>query len=345
MSIHTYTEDDWSVQTTSWGEGQPQLSEFDRRLTSSWEASMLQGHFKYILQKGQLQTKIIPGKKRYVAQLNVPRSQERRKPDEINSLQQPFQANKFNFTKIKPEEILFELVKVPSTSSNEQNVVNGSHDDKAARDCVEKTLNTYILCFQVLTVKSVELSLETILLSKHRGFHVGFNSLCAFASVNHLHLHAYYLEHELFVESCPVRHLCGDLYELEVMPTKGFAFQLHGTTVPKLARTIHQITSYFHKCEIAHNLHIMRGTVFGDDISRTVRLFLWPRKKVIGVKDLDAFNVAVVELAGHLPIKVAELFDGLTEESINETIRSAALEDGEYEALKATVMELCRTCH
>lgn len=39
-----------------------------------------------------------------------------------------------------------------------------------------------------------------------RGFKVGFNSLCAFASVNHLHLHAYYLEHDLFVDNC-VRQL------------------------------------------------------------------------------------------------------------------------------------------
>lgn len=41
-----------------------------------------------------------------------------------------------------------------------------------------------------------------ILVSGFRGFKVGFNSLCAFASVNHLHLHAYYLEHDLFVDTC-----------------------------------------------------------------------------------------------------------------------------------------------
>ena len=35
-----------------------------------------------------------------------------------------------------------------------------------------------------------------------RGYRLGFNSLCAFASVNHLHYHAYYLEHELVVEHC-----------------------------------------------------------------------------------------------------------------------------------------------
>ena len=33
-----------------------------------------------------------------------------------------------------------------------------------------------------------------------RGFRIGFNSLCALASVNHQHLHAYYIDQELYSE-------------------------------------------------------------------------------------------------------------------------------------------------
>jgi len=33
------------------------------------------------------------------------------------------------------------------------------------------------------------------------GWRVGFNSLCALASVNHLHLHAWYLNERLFTEA------------------------------------------------------------------------------------------------------------------------------------------------
>ncbi|KAL5008736.1 hypothetical protein ScPMuIL_014317 [Solemya velum] len=301
MSVHKFSEDDWNLQTISDTDGQTnrqaELSKFDRKLTSGWEKAMSQGHFKFQLEKGKLQTKIIPGKKKYVVQKDL------------------------IIINVSPMEYGHVLI-VPDVYSLEP---------------------------QVLTVKSLELALETILLSNHRsvrGFHVGFNSLCAFASVNHLHLHAYYLEHELFVETCPVQHLCGDLYELDEMPVKGFAFQLHGSTVQKLARTLHKVTSCLHDQEIAHNLHLSQGTVFGTDKTETIRIFLWPeRKLLVRENDLAAFNAAFVELAGHLPIKVAELFDGLTEESINETIRSAALEDGEYGALKATVMELCRTCH
>lgn len=34
-----------------------------------------------------------------------------------------------------------------------------------------------------------------------RGFHVGFNSLCAFASVNHLHFHVWYMEYPSCLET------------------------------------------------------------------------------------------------------------------------------------------------
>ena len=40
-----------------------------------------------------------------------------------------------------------------------------------------------------------------------RGFRIGFNSLCAFASVNHLHLHAFYLNQEI-----PLDRVVSDLW-------------------------------------------------------------------------------------------------------------------------------------
>lgn len=59
----------------------------------------------------------------------------------------------------------------------------------------------YYLYIQILEI-FIHTMTVLILVSGFRGFKVGFNSLCAFASVNHLHLHAYYLEHDLFVDTC-----------------------------------------------------------------------------------------------------------------------------------------------
>jgi len=42
-------------------------------------------------------------------QLNIQRAVERRTPQDIQSLHTPFDHTKFNFTRVKPDEILFEL--------------------------------------------------------------------------------------------------------------------------------------------------------------------------------------------------------------------------------------------
>lgn len=49
-------------------------------------------------------------------QLNVKRATERRKPQEITIVKQKFDSKQFNFTKIKPEEVLFELEKKDTDS-------------------------------------------------------------------------------------------------------------------------------------------------------------------------------------------------------------------------------------
>jgi hypothetical protein len=51
-----------------------------------------------------------------------------------------------------------------------------------------------------MTESSIETALELSLLSSSYGFFVGFNSLCALASVNHLHFHAYYLDYILPIQ-------------------------------------------------------------------------------------------------------------------------------------------------
>ncbi|XP_021367959.1 GDP-D-glucose phosphorylase 1-like [Mizuhopecten yessoensis] len=356
-----YSDEDLTTGTKHWDDKEYDLSEFDKLLRGKWDKCMKDGFFRYHLDK--VETKIIPGEKKYVAQLNVKRATERRKPQEIITVNQPFDENLFNFSRIKSNEVLFLLDKKtkspPDTPKVEEAMCNGTKDEEPQNLVIINVSpleyghvllvpDVYSFRPQMLTEYSIQLAIETLLLSRHQGFRIGFNSLCAFASVNHQHLHAYYLEQELFVESCPVKHLKGILYELEVMPTKGFVFQLHGSTVEDVSRVVYLVADYMQRSEIAHNLFMTRGTVFGEDRTsrnRTIRLFLWPRKKFIGVKEEACFNVAVVELAGHLPIKIAEMYEGLTEETVNDTIRSAQLDEAEYQTVKDNVLQLYKpTC-
>lgn len=43
------------------------------------------------------------------SQLNLDRAQNRRTPEDIGSMKKPFDPNRFNFTKIKNEEIFFDV--------------------------------------------------------------------------------------------------------------------------------------------------------------------------------------------------------------------------------------------
>ncbi|XP_052766032.1 GDP-D-glucose phosphorylase 1-like isoform X2 [Mya arenaria] len=355
MELFHYGEKDFQESTKPWNAGENrELSAFDKCLCAGWDRAVEAGHFRYKLNIDQ--TKVI-GKLGYVAQLNEKRAQERRKPDNICSVNQPFNPATFNFGKIPASEVLFQLGDGCVNDLNDKNQCGDGTNKEVMKVRNLVVINVSPLEYghvllvpdvdacnpQILTQSSVQLALEMLLLSKHSGFRVGFNSLCAYASVNHLHLHAYYLNHELFIEHTPVNNLKGPLYELTSMPGHGYALQLHGTDHVTLSRWVFQITDYFQKKEVAHNMFMTRGSVFGDpqgSTNRTVRVFIWPRKKFIGLKDEAAFNVALVELAGHLPIKVESLFNELTEESIESTIRDHLLQSTEYETIKHDLVSM-----
>jgi GDP-D-glucose phosphorylase len=84
---------------------------------------------------------------------------------------------------------------------------------------------------QVLTVDSIRLAIRTVLLSGVKNFKAAFNSLCAFASVNHMHWHLYYLQkHELKLETIAAKRVspASDCYEVSERdyPAPCYAFQI-----------------------------------------------------------------------------------------------------------------------
>ncbi|KAK7504796.1 hypothetical protein BaRGS_00003824 [Batillaria attramentaria] len=390
-----YSSDDFSFSTNTWAPGSPfELSKFDLELRKRWDKAMKGGAFRYDID--HITTRIIPGPKHYVAQLNLLRAKERRKPQDIRSITQPFNPKQFNFTWVGPHEIIFYMRHKETASSPKKSVLNniiemendtgdGSCNGSSPAACdqtQQKALDgesngetgnqrletaseerhalvinvspmeyghTLLVpqidqCLpQVLTETSIRVALEMTLLSKHRGLRMGFNSLCAFASVNHLHLHAYYLEHELVVEYCPVEHLTGSVYEITTIPVPGFGFQLHGSTVQEVSRQVHKVSSYFQEADIAHNLFICRGTVFDEkrgSENTTVRVFIWPRRKFVGTKSAEEFNVASIELGGHLPIREEDGYHSLTEESVDAIIADSQLPPEHYQQIKKHITDM-----
>ncbi|XP_078592944.1 GDP-D-glucose phosphorylase 1-like isoform X2 [Branchiostoma floridae x Branchiostoma japonicum] len=356
---YTYTPEDLVLQSSPWKKFS--RSKFDEELCRRWDEAMEAGIFRYKLDA--LQTKILPGTLRFVAQLNVKRAQERRAPQNIIGMNHPFDPKKFNFTKIKPGEVLFELCPERDSSHQENERVsqNGTASDEAPTSKkVKKSSHVVIINVsplaygnillvpslqdcqpQVLTEEALLLAIEMTLLSQHQGFRMGFNSLCAYSSVNHLHFHGYYLEHELGTESCVTVPFHSGIHVLNSdYPALGFAFQLQGKDVTGLARQVYQVANYLQSHEIAHNVFMTRGTQFGEDANspnRTLRVYLWPRRPVTGAKDDFVFNPALCELAGHLPIKVEDGFKSLTEEEAVKTLKTQSLSKEEFDALKTEI--------
>uniref|UniRef100_A0A8C0GSJ3 GDP-D-glucose phosphorylase 1 n=1 Tax=Chelonoidis abingdonii TaxID=106734 RepID=A0A8C0GSJ3_CHEAB len=164
-----YGEEDFVLCGAGWwrsrseGPASRTMSRFDRALQSGWEERMKLGLFRYHL--GELQTRILPGNVRFVAQLNIQRGLERRKPQDIQSVKQKFDPQQFHFNKIKPEEILFHMVrsKLPGTP-----------------DCILVVINVSPLEFghvlfipdpalclpQILTQELLKFGLESVLLRR-----------------------------------------------------------------------------------------------------------------------------------------------------------------------------------
>lgn len=360
IQCYEYTDEDFIHNTSPWTDGQPsQTSQFDGELHKRWDAAMAAGAFRYNID--HILTRIIPGPKGYVGQLNTLRATERRKPQDISSVSQPYNPDKFNFTWVKAKEVMFDLRNVTKRSKAKANGEEAQHQGDGAPEEADMThrliVNVspmeYGHCLlvpqihekrpQVLTHTALKMAVETLLLCKHRGTRLGFNSLFALSSVNHLHFHMYFFTYEALIDNCPVAHLAGPYYEFTALPCPGFAMQLHGTTVDGLARAAHKISTHLHTNDIAHNLFMCRGLVFGeerDSKKTTIRLYIWPRKKFIGNKSSEEFNVACIELAGHLPIKEETGYHKLTESDVDSIIETALLPPEHYREIKEAVVKM-----
>ncbi|KAL4713403.1 hypothetical protein ACJJTC_010388 [Scirpophaga incertulas] len=263
----------------------------------------------------------------YLLQLNPNRNSKRRTPEEIYSVCQPFNENKFNFTKISRDEILFGL--------------NDGHNDAVHIIIVNiSPISLYhsLLCPsvnkclpQVVTIDSLELAIKLTFVSNNRAFRIGFNSLCALASVNHLHYHIFVEENILPVETATCHHLSGPVYCTSEYPIPAFCFQASSQELSsKLANDVYTLLEYFSKNSIAHNLFITYGRDFNLEHQRVLRILVWPRKSCVGVKQLGAFNVAVCELSGWFPVYNASDFKNLHRDALENELKKWRIDTFEH---------------
>ncbi|XP_068128583.1 GDP-D-glucose phosphorylase 1 [Hyperolius riggenbachi] len=370
---YKYSKADFILPGITWqnrrayAEDKGLLSAFDTTLRCKWAEKMEQGLFRYPLRS--LQTRILPGRVKYVAQLNIKRGIERRKPQDIRSIEEKFNPSQFNFTKIKSEEILFEMIRCSPEKAANMESPDSNHvvSDRTTESTLPKVWQRRILvvvnvsplefghvliipepslCLNQILIPDLMLfGLESILLSGHPGFRVGFNSLGGFASVNHLHLHGFYLDEELLIESTSSTPLYSEmcLYLLTDFPAPGFLFYTDGKDLVSVSQRTCRVTDYLMARNIAHNVFITRGHDPGNvdciESREGIRIVIWPRKSCFGSKEESAFNVALCELAGHLPFKNQEDFSIMTEESVIGIIKEYLFSDEEFNKLSMDLVE------
>ncbi|XP_054708802.1 GDP-D-glucose phosphorylase 1-like isoform X2 [Uloborus diversus] len=312
-------------------------SKFDKELESSWQVKMDNGYFRYKL--GDLKTRHLPGKYNFVAQLNIKRAVERRKPDFITDVIMPFDPNCFNFTKISNNEILFSIVSQHQMQEISTLNIKLKTNVLAINVSPLEYCNSLLVpgieeCYpQVINFDGLKLAVETMLISANPALRIGFNSLGGYASVNHFHFHLYYLKSILFIEHAKVEHLMGNCHVLKCFPANGFVFEiLKNEDIGLIVGSVLKLINFLLERKISHNIFITRGSSFKhddvgtSDIYDAVRIYIWARKSVFGSKYDKRFNPALCELGGHLVIKEASYYDTVTENDAAAVLQDACQE-------------------
>nr|DAD32095.1 TPA_asm: hypothetical protein HUJ06_010945 [Nelumbo nucifera] len=186
-------------------------------LLGQWENRMSQGLFRYDVTT--CETKVIPGDYGFIAQLNEGRHLKKRPTEfRVDRVLQPFDEKKFNFTKVGQEEVLFRFEEGEDDETKYfPNAPVGQNSKSPSVIAINVSPIEYghvLLIPRVLDCLPQRIDHESFLLALHMAdeaanpfFRLGYNSLGAFATINHLHFQAYYLSVPFPVEKVPTQKI------------------------------------------------------------------------------------------------------------------------------------------
>ncbi|KAL2944762.1 GDP-L-galactose phosphorylase 1 [Bienertia sinuspersici] len=311
----------------------------DSLLLGEWEDRMARGLFRYDVTA--CETKVIPGDYGFVAQLNEGRHLKKRPTEfQVDKVLQPFDGNKFNFTKVGQEEVLFQF---------EASEDSEAYFTPAAPIDVENTPS-----FVAINVSPIEyghvlliprifeclpqrIDYESFLLALHMAveagspyFRLGYNSLGAFATINHLHFQA--PTKKITITSSGVK-----ISELLKYPVRGLVLE-GGNLLQDLAKMVSDCCIFLQDTNIPYNVLIA-------DSGR--RIFVLPQcyaeKQALGEVSSEILdtqvNPAVWEISGHIVLKRREDYDGASEENAWRLLAEVSLSEARFAEVKAIIFE------
>ncbi|XP_047998457.1 GDP-D-glucose phosphorylase 1 [Leguminivora glycinivorella] len=224
---------------------------FKQLLKTKWDEIHDQTDaFRYKINK--MRERIVDN--RYILLLNPERGFKRREPEFIDNIHKPYNPDEFNFNKTSSKEHLFTMHENNSTDTHLflVNVSPISRYHTLLCPSVNRRLP------QVVTEDSIRLVLDVKCFAQDRDLKIGFNSLCAFASVNHLHYHMMYEKNTFHVATDKCVHLKGPLYLINnIVPA--FCFQVTKETKTQAVQDIFRLTEYLVSKSIGHNILVTDG--------------------------------------------------------------------------------------
>ncbi|WJX31691.1 Phosphate metabolism transcription protein [Trifolium repens] len=323
----------------------------DSIILGQWEDRMQRGLFRYDVTA--CETKVIPGEHGFIAQLNEGRHLKKRPTEfRVDKVLQPFDETKFNFTKVGQEEILFQFE--ASTEGDAQFFPNVPIDVENSPSFVAINVSPIeyghvLLIPRIFECLPQRIDHASFLLALHMAaeagnpyFRLGYNSLGAFATINHLHFQAYYLALPFPIEKAPTKKIAGinggvKISKLLNYPVRGLVFE-GGHTLDDLSNTVSEACICLQHNNIPYNVLI-------SDCGR--RVFLLPQcyaeKQALGDVSAELLdtqvNPAVWEISGHMVLKRKKDFDEASEANAWRLLAEVSLSEERFEEVNAHIFQ------
>ncbi|WVZ88788.1 hypothetical protein U9M48_035262 [Paspalum notatum var. saurae] len=323
-------------------------------LLTEWEDRMARGLFRYDVTA--CETKVIPGNLGFVAQLNEGRHLKKRPTEfRVDRALQPFDPAKFNFTKVGQEEVLFQFENGAGEDSyflNSAPITAVDHAPNVVAINVSPIEYGHVLLIprvldrlpQRIDPESFLLALQMAAEAASPYFRLGYNSLGAFATINHLHFQAYYLSVPFPVEKAATHKIplseetmkCGvTVSKLINYPVRGLVFE-GGNTLNDLANVVSSACIWLQDNNVPYNVLI-------SDCGK--RIFLFPQcyaeKQALGEVSQELLdtqvNPAVWEISGHIVLKRRNDYEEASETSAWKLLAEVSLSEERFEEVKAYI--------
>ncbi|CAM6116459.1 unnamed protein product [Calypogeia fissa] len=339
--------------TNPGGPSAEETSLLDSLILSKWEDCNERGLFRYDVTL--CETKILEGEYGFVAQLNEGRHSKKRPTEfRVDKVLQPFDPNKFNFTKVGQEEVLFRFEESADGVIDyfDNAPVEGSSPNVLVINVSPIEYGHILLVPRVMDCIPQRIDPDTLLLALHLtaevnnvNFRVGYNSLGAFATINQLHFQAYYLEATFPLERAPTTFVCyprgeGGVKVSQVVnyPVRTLVFEI-GSSLEELADEVARA------CMILQDANIPYNMLIAD---RGAKIFVIPQcfaeRQAKGEVDqviLDIrVNPAVWEISGHIILFRREDFEMATEDYAWKLLAEGSLSADRFEEVKSMYLLL-----